>query len=240
MQPERGNSTGFDPYAGQYRDIINASVKASGESFEHFIALRVGLLCRRVQRRPPPGGVSAVLDFGCGTGSTELFLQRAFPQARLVGVDPSAESIRLARVAAPDAEFIATVATHLPLADQSFDLVYSNGTFHHIPPDQRAAHLAELFRVLRPGGYLFIYENNPYNPLTLRAMKVNPFDADACPIKLHELARLGAAAGFAALEGWYYFFFPRSLRLLRPVEPWLRWLPLGGQYGTWFRKAEAA
>jgi SAM-dependent methyltransferase len=95
------------------------------------------------------------------------------------GVDPSAESIRAARATGADrTEFLAVESVTLPFPDATFDLIHSNGTFHHIPHADHPAILRELHRVLKPGGDLFIFENNPYNA-TVLAMKMSPLDREA-------------------------------------------------------------
>ena len=48
--------------------------------------------------------------------------------------------------------------------DASLDLVYCNGVFHHIPPQDRAAAVAYVAHTLRPGGLWAFWENNPWNP----------------------------------------------------------------------------
>jgi len=226
----------FDPFAATYQEIINDSVRASGEDFEYFVNLRVAMMKARLDRKVPGYRVSTLLDFGCGTGATERFLEEAFTTSRIVGVDPSVECLRLARLTSTKTRYIELIGTSLPLESGSIDLIYCNGTFHHIAPSQRNQVLNELCRVLPAGGFAFIYENNPCNPLTIRAMRVNPFDKDAHPIRLTELRKLCLHAGFEVVESWYYFFFPRFLRHLRRIDPLLGWVPLGGQYGVWLKK----
>ena len=57
-----------------------------------------------------------------------------------------------------------------------------------------------------------------------------PFDRDAILVWPHEARRLLRSAGFQVLRTDYVFFFPRFVAALRPMEPSLRRLPLGGQY----------
>ncbi len=100
--------------------------------------------------RPRAG---SILDIGCGTG---VFLRRAamsFPEAKLTGVDASAEMIKAALASAPagvDVTLRVGSAEALPLPDSSFDLVVTTSSFHHWT-DQKQG-LAEVHRVLRPGG----------------------------------------------------------------------------------------
>ena len=121
----------------------------------------------------------------------------------------------------------------MPLAEGSIDLVYSNGVFHHILPENRVVALRELYRVVRPSGHIFIFENNPLNPLMMRAMAKSPLDANAHALKARELARLISDSGFFLLKTGYYFLFPHFLRFLRWIEPLVERLPLGAQYFVW-------
>jgi SAM-dependent methyltransferase len=102
--------------------------------------------------------------------------------------------------------------------------------FHHIDHADHGALLQELRRVVRPGGSLFIFEHNPFNPLTVRVVNDCPFDENAHLIRGREMKRRLLAAGFASANTRYRVFFPHFLRALRPLEAALAWLPLGGQY----------
>jgi len=224
----------FDKYAGDYRDIINRVSKISGEQFEFFIQLRVGLMKERLAEKSGRLDAMRILDFGCGTGTTEMYLKNFFPGALIYALDSSAESICVARkMSLGDVTFVHSEGFELPFPDGFFDLIYSNGTYHHIEPAHHGKFLREMYRVCRYGGDFFIFENNPRNPLMMRAMKKNPFDAGAIVVYPQWLREMTVSAGFACKEIGYYFFFPRILRSLRRVEKWLRKIPLGAQYFIW-------
>jgi ubiquinone/menaquinone biosynthesis C-methylase UbiE len=229
----------FDTYAKNYREVINRSIRRSGEEYEYFIDLRVRMMRERLDRYCPYPQLwpSTILDFGCGTGVTESFMGRYFPDASLFGIDISEESIQFARMSnAAGTTYTTGDGESLPYRDQKFDVIYMNGTMHHIQAGKRFDALCELKRVLAPGGFLFLYENNPRNPLMTRAMRVNPFDAGINPIMPKELRELSLCAGFNVVETWYYFFFPRFLKALRPWEAKLERLPFGAQYCLWLTR----
>jgi hypothetical protein len=75
-----------------------------------------------------------------------------------------------------------------------------------------------------------VFEHNPYNPLTVHAVKTCLFDANAVLIPARTLLENMQRAGFASCIRQYRIFFPGPLRALRGFEPWLAWLPLGAQY----------
>jgi ubiquinone/menaquinone biosynthesis C-methylase UbiE len=105
-------------------------------------------------------GAQRVLDVGTGTGRTLHQLCRAHPGHRYFGVDLSGYYIDRARelLAGRDVSLLVDNAENLPLADGSFDAVTSVFLFHELPLAARRNVLAEVRRVLRPGG-LFVLED---------------------------------------------------------------------------------
>ena len=104
-----------------------------------------------------------VLDVGCGTGTLAIGVKRQVGETGVVhGVDASAGMIALAskkaeaRGAAVD--FQTAAAQALPFDDSSFDAVLCTMVMHHLPRDQRPQAVAEMGRVLRPGGRLLVVD----------------------------------------------------------------------------------
>ncbi len=99
-----------------------------------------------------------VLDVGCGTGTLLLRLRARQPQARFFGVDadPTALAIAARKAAAAGAPLTLTVAsaTCLPFADATFDTVTTSLLLHHLITAEKRQALAEIRRVLCPGGVL--------------------------------------------------------------------------------------
>ncbi|KPN49464.1 class I SAM-dependent methyltransferase [Mycobacterium intracellulare] len=104
-----------------------------------------------------------VVDVGCGTGYfTRRIARSVQPDGSVIGIDPSQSMVDYAAQRAPaNCTFQIAGAEDLPFADQSFDLVVSSLAFHHFPVDRRADAVREMFRVLRPGGRLFIADLRP-------------------------------------------------------------------------------
>lgn len=120
--------------------------------------------------------------------------------------------------------------------NETIDLVFSNGTFHHIRPHERDDAVNYIHRSLRPGGLFALWENNPWNPATRYVMSRCSFDKNACCLSPIEARNLVQTAGFEVLSTEFLFIFPRALRWFRPVEPLLSRLPLGTQYQLLCRK----
>lgn len=102
-----------------------------------------------------------VLDIGCGTGSLLIRAGLAQPRADLIGVDPDERMLGSARAKALRAgvpiRFDRGYGEALPLADGSVDRVFSTLMLHHMDgADGQARLLAEVRRVLAPGGVLLL------------------------------------------------------------------------------------
>lgn len=115
-----------------------------------------------------PGDV--VLDVGCGTGEVTLLAKTRSKDAKAYGIDPAPEMIAVARKKAArkklDIDFRVGVIESLPFPDASIDVVTSSLMMHHLPDDLKVRGLAEVYRVLKPGGRLLIADfMNPTSSL---------------------------------------------------------------------------
>ncbi len=237
MEPDntsrRQNQELFDRCAPRYEHILNRALAPSGEAAQYFARGRVLWLQRRLRRLGFTP--STVLDYGCGTGGAAPFLKEILHPARILGVDISLQSIRLARQQ-HGGEGIEFAACGHDCARSEFDLTFCNGVFHHIAPPERPATLRYIYDSLVPGGMLAWWENNPWNPATRYIMGQCEFDGEALPITIRETKRLLSISGFQVLDTTSHFYFPRWLKWLRGLEPALSRLPLGAQYLVLARK----
>ena len=96
----------------------------------------------------------ALVDLACGSGAFLGNLERAFPRARLLGVDLSAPYLAEARRRAKTADLVQANAERLPFADESLDAATCVFLFHELPPRVRVRVAAEIARVLKLGGLL--------------------------------------------------------------------------------------
>jgi ubiquinone/menaquinone biosynthesis C-methylase UbiE len=115
---------------------------------------------RRVAERLQPG--SRVLEVAPGPGYQAIALAR-LGRHRITGVDVSDSFVHIAsenaRAAGVDVEFQHGNASDLPFAAESFDLVYCRAAFKNFADP--AAAIAEMHRVLRPGGIALIQDLRP-------------------------------------------------------------------------------
>jgi ubiquinone/menaquinone biosynthesis C-methylase UbiE len=103
-----------------------------------------------------------VLEIGCGTGNLTLRAQRMHPEADVVGIDPDPLALERARRKAERAglpvRWDRGKAGELPYPDESVDRVLSAFMFHHLDDTEKKSALAEVRRVLRPGGQLHLVD----------------------------------------------------------------------------------
>jgi SAM-dependent methyltransferase len=219
----------FDAVAEDYETNLQMGLKASGESSDFFAASRAAWTRRRLDRFSFPFEKNKAIDFGCGIGNSIPHLRESLGFSRVVGLDPSIQSLQIAKRLHPHPSIhFATPAQYQDRGDADF--VFCNGVFHHIAPSERAAALRHVHDCLAAGGVFAYWENNPWNPGTRYVMKRIPFDRDAIPLTIRESRRRLAHAGFKVLCIDTCFYFPRWLKWLRAVEPYLCKLPLGAQY----------
>jgi SAM-dependent methyltransferase len=89
----------FDQYAGQYEAILAAQTNFFDGDSGYFARYKIELAQQLV------GPVNSILDFGCGVGRSMPYLREVFPKAEIVGCDPSAESLAIARRENPSCRF---------------------------------------------------------------------------------------------------------------------------------------
>jgi SAM-dependent methyltransferase len=210
----------FDAYARDYQSLHAKSVAASGEEPTYFFEYKR----RVVQRLVGSSFQEPILDYGCGIGM--LIAQLAGPFPRVDGFDPSTESVALARQRVPAAA-IYDDASEIP--EGEYALAILSCVLHHVAPAEREALIRRVMTKLRPGGRLLVFEHNPLNPLTRRAVALCPFDDDAVLLWPREARRLLERCGLTDVRRDYIVFLPSFLGRLRWIEPHLRAIPLGAQ-----------
>jgi ubiquinone/menaquinone biosynthesis C-methylase UbiE len=172
---------------------------------------------------------SRVLEIGCGTGFICRTLARHAHVASVVGVDPSPVFIDRARSLASDlahVSFECADGRALPHRQESFDGVVLNTTLSHVPQPQLL--VGEAHRVLRPGGWLAIFDGD-YATATVARSPTDPLQA--CveaflsgfvhdPWLMRRLPQLVEAMGFAdaSMQGHGYVEAPQAGYMLTWIE----------------------
>ena len=98
------------------------------------------------------------IDIGCGTGMTAVRLARLPAIDDVCGLDPSENALAHAR-SRHSFPLVLGSATELPFEDCSFDVATCFDVIQHVPDARQSKAIAELFRILSPGGFLLLRSN---------------------------------------------------------------------------------
>lgn len=120
-----------------------------------------------------PQRVRDILDIGCSVGISTLALHHYYQTTqgtpvRTVGLDLSPYMLAVAQMRDGDrqiAQWLHAKAEDTGLSDRSFDLVALQFVIHELPRHATQAIFREALRLLRPGGYLAVVDNNPQSPV---------------------------------------------------------------------------
>jgi SAM-dependent methyltransferase len=168
-----------------------------------------------------------VLDLGCGLGAVDELLVRRHGARSVLGVDvdPALLAIMAGRIErAGLAGQVTTLCVEpgpMPLADGSFDVVFSKDAIVQIP--DKAAVLADAYRLLRPGGSLIVSDwlrggSGPYSDEMLEYFRLEGIAYNMA--NMEETTATLARVGFLEIEArdrneWYCDLARRELALLQ-------------------------
>lgn len=141
-----------------------------------------------------------VLDVGCGTGTLAMEVEpRVGATGHVYGIDPSPQQIARARSKAArrkvPVDFQIGLIERLPFPNESVDVVLSTLMMHHLPDDLKRQGLAEIARVLKPGGRLVIAD---FQPPSRHAGQAAPMGTGE--ISIQDLPALVRDTGLSGLE----------------------------------------
>ncbi len=170
-----------------------------------------------------------IADLGCGSG---LFSNILFAKGfDVTGVDLSTGMIKLAQKNFPRCKFVVGDVEKLPFADASFDAVLLSGLLHHLPDPSKC--VAEVWRILRPGGRFTAFDPNRANPfMYLYRDRSSPFYSNKGvtenerPVLAKRLANQFSQMGFEVTTGFlsdlqYRYVASPVMRKVLPIYNWL-------------------
>jgi ubiquinone/menaquinone biosynthesis C-methylase UbiE len=122
---------------------------------------------------------NSVLEIGCGTGTLTLAAkEQAGSSGRVAGIDIAPEMVAKAKKKAArngaDVSFTEGSIAAIPFPEKSFDVVMCSFMIFHMPGDVQKEGITEIFRVLKPGGHLFVFDAVPLEPL-VPLLRANSF-----------------------------------------------------------------
>lgn len=211
----------FDAFASTYQEYLNHSVRISGDTSDYFAGYKAAYIVRNLA---PSGG--KVLDYGCGIGLLASHLKSSFPNVQIDGFDISQDCVnQIDQRLAQQGVF----TSNLNETANSYDVVVLSNVLHHVKPAERRNLILQIKSRLAKNGKLVVFEHNPINPLTRWAVSQCVFDQDAILLSGWDMLSCMRDAGLRVLRHDYVVFFPRYFAWLRPLEPFLRWCPMGAQ-----------
>lgn len=146
-----------------------------------------------------------ILDFGCGCGRVLRHLGHIADRVSLHGCDIDSEAIDWAARNIPFGAFISNDGLPpLPYADGAFDLVVNHSVFTHLPEDYQDAWLAELRRIVCPGGFLILSVAGPH---AFAGLVQSWFDWPADPAPIQQTMR-DEGFLYIADDAWQETCFP--------------------------------
>jgi SAM-dependent methyltransferase len=216
----------FDSYAEEYDSLQKKNLGVLGKDLTVFSQYKIKTVKRIIQNQP-----KTFLEFGCGIGRNIPFIQEFFPETQITACDVSQKSLTIAQKTNSDVNFF-LIEKHgdIKSAINDLDCILVSGVMHHIKPTEHKEWLEELVAVLGEKGEIFIFEHNPYNPLTRHFFNTCPYDADAALIKPAYCENLLSKCGIRSCRRQYTLFFPWRSPFWENLEWFLGWCPLGGQY----------
>ena len=146
------------PFQGR-GEHFNQAIAESTQGLQIVAAKKILPGLAGLNERLAAGG--AILEIGCGTGNFLLQAAKAFPGARLAGVDIDDESLAHARDKVRQAGLDGRIAVHKEKVDDAagaFDAVVMIEVLHEIAPQIRPAVVGAAARTLKPGGWMVIID----------------------------------------------------------------------------------
>ena len=227
-------NTSFDDIAKSYDKALEDSLgKFCNKDISLFAEYKVKIVASKLSQTP-----ANILEFGCGTGRNNLFMKKWFPESNIYGCDISEKSLEIAMNTNPDVKYdnIITPEDLFAQYKKPFDCIFISNVLHHIPFDEHQTWIAALYKILSNEGSIFVFEHNPYNPITKYIFNTSDIDKGAVMLKPSYCHNLLKNANFTKLKREYTLFFPWRNSFFEFVEQMFCWLPLGAQYFVWGRK----
>lgn len=209
----------FNETAKTYDIIHDKALKLAGGDSGYYYNKKVELISNQITYLP-----NTILDFGCGTGRLTKRLSKKYPNSKIIGYDPSPESIKVA------SSFQGCNASYTQSYKvEKYDLIVSAGVFHHIDPKEWEQNLFHLVDLLTDRGKIIIFEHNPLSLATQLLLALAGNDKDATllfPWKVKTILKTKSVE----IDLKFISFFPSSMKMLHPLEEKLWWCPFGAQY----------
>lgn len=218
----------FDTHATAYDETTNESISFSGLKVDFFVRAKAQHILTEAKAHFADIAQINVLDIGCGVGKYHPLLRNDFKS--ISGVDVSEKSIKIAKKNQPSINYQIYKGQRLPFEDNHFELTYTICVMHHVPPSLWANFAQEMMRVTKPGGIALVFEHNPLNPLTRKAVNDCPYDKDAVLLRPKKVKALFKKAGAQESKTEHILTIPAISGIPKRIDRLFSNIPLGAQY----------
>lgn len=222
---KQDNKTDFDDFGSKYKELLNREIGFLGDDMDYFAEYKA----RCVSKYLGDGFRGKIIDYGCGIGLIAKYLYKHLDKEKIeiMGYDISKELLKEADKNARGVKFFNDIRD---ISKGDFDVIIMANVMHHIKKEERRSFLKNVSGILKKGGYIFVFEHNPINPVTQSIVRRSVFDKDANLLPMSEVKQIFDGIGVKGIYKRYIVFFPRVLSFLRFLEPVLGFIPAGAQY----------
>lgn len=224
----------FDDYSKTYNEGHKDAVKLSGFTPDYFHEYKVIELYDYLKSLNLQDSELEILNFGCGIGNSDSYLNKYLPKSHVYGCDISSKCIDEASKNYDNLKNVIYKQCNvgeIPF-DKKFDVIFVANVFHHIPRNLHGMIFRLLKESLNENGFLITFEHNPYNPMTvvLSLFTDFRFDPNTNLLTQSYMKKIQKEAGFKTFELRYKIFFLGCFKKFIPLEKYLYNLPLGAHY----------
>jgi ubiquinone/menaquinone biosynthesis C-methylase UbiE len=158
-----------------------------------------------------------VLDLGCGTGTLTVMLKKEYPNSIITGLDGDPEVLDIARQKSGslNIQWDQGMAYALPYPDGSFDRVVTSLVIHHLVTEDKRRAFQDVYRVLKPGGELYVLDFGSPHSRTARLITMYMQGLEEAADNFDGvIPQIISAAGFESVDELDHFvtvFGPLSL-----------------------------
>lgn len=226
-------SISFDKMANKYKEMVEDGLKGTGFDINYITEYKIKDLKKEISFYLKDKENLNILDYGCGIGLSTPFLEKEFPNSTFCACDISEKSVEKAIETNKNlkTKYAVCNGKELPFSEK-FDVIFLGNVVRHIPRENQKETLKILKNSLTENGIIFMYEFNPFNPVTLFFYLIEDYryDPNVKIMTPFYTKNLFKAIGFKSVKTRYSYFIPNNFKKILFLEKYLRSIPIGANY----------